>query len=324
MDPEEFRKNVLNYRVFARVSPENKVQIVQAFQSHGKICSMTGDGVNDAPSLKAADIGVAMGIGGTEVAKDAAEMILVDDNFITIKNAVMEGRNLFNNIKKSVVYLLRSNFGEVILMASAIFAGFSSPLSTIQILWVNLLTDTAPSLALGIDVGSDAVMNEKPRDVKSGILNKSDYLSIVIQGVISGVAALLAFLLPVIVRYGTGDIIGNLSGNPELLRLCRTYCFSTLAINEMLMAYVCKTRGSLAFFTKESWNNKALNIITLVGILLQVSVLVIPGLRSLLKLAVISLGDLSVIFLIAILGVLVNAAITLAKERLDIKRERNL
>ena len=324
MDPEEFRKNVLNYRVFARVSPENKVQIVQAFQSHGKICSMTGDGVNDAPSLKAADIGVAMGIGGTEVAKDAAEMILVDDNFITIKNAVMEGRNLFNNIKKSVVYLLRSNFGEVILMASAIFAGFSSPLSTIQILWVNLLTDTAPSLALGIDVGSDAVMNEKPRDVKSGILNKSDYLSIVIQGVISGVAALLAFLLPVIVRYGTGDIIGNLSADPELVRLCRTYCFSTLAINEMLMAYVCKTRGSLAFFTKESWNNKALNIITLAGILLQVSVLVIPGLRSLLKLAVVSLGDLSVIFLIAILGVLVNAAITLAKERLDIKRERNL
>ena len=324
MDPEEFRKNVLNYRVFARVSPENKVQIVQAFQSHGKICSMTGDGVNDAPSLKAADIDVAMGIGGTEVAKDAAEMILVDDNFITIKNAVMEGRNLFNNIKKSVVYLLRSNFGEVILMASAIFAGFSSPLSTIQILWVNLLTDTAPSLALGIDVGSDAVMNEKPRDVKSGILNKSDYLSIVIQGVISGVAALLAFLLPVIVRYGTGDIIGNLSADPELVRLCRTYCFSTLAINEMLMAYVCKTRGSLAFFTKESWNNKALNIITLAGILLQVSVLVIPGLRSLLKLAVVSLGDLSVIFLIAILGVLVNAAITLAKERLDIKRERNL
>ena len=324
MDPEEFRRNVLNYRVFARVSPENKVQIVQAFQSHGKICSMTGDGVNDAPSLKAADIGVAMGIGGTEVAKDAAEMILVDDNFITIKNAVMEGRNLFNNIKKSVVYLLRSNFGEVVLMASAIFAGFSSPLSTIQILWVNLLTDTAPSLALGIDVGSDAVMNEKPRDVKSGILNKSDYLSIVIQGVISGVAALLAFLLPVIVRYGTGDIIGKLSGDAELLRLCRTYCFSTLAINEMLMAYVCKTKGSLAFFTKESWNNKALNIITLVGILLQVSVLVIPGLRSLLKLAVVSLGDLSVIFLIAILGVLVNAAITLAKERLDIKRERNL
>ena len=324
MDPEEFRANVLNYRVFARVSPENKVQIVQAFQSHGKICSMTGDGVNDAPSLKAADIGVAMGIGGTEVAKDAAEVILVDDNFITIKNAVMEGRNLFNNIKKSVVYLLRSNFGEVVLMASAIFAGLSSPLSTIQILWVNLLTDTAPSLALGMDVGSDAVMNEKPRDVKAGILNKGDYVNIVIQGLISGGVALLAFLLPVITRYGMGDILGNISGNEELLKLCRTYCFSTLAVNELLMAYVCKTRGSLAFATKESWNNKALNVITVIGIALQLGVLVIPPLRSLLKLSKVSFVDIAVIILIAAAGVLVNAAITLAKERLDIKRERNL
>lgn len=324
MDPEEFRKNVLNYRVFARVSPENKVQIVQAFQSHGKICSMTGDGVNDAPSLKAADIGVAMGIGGTEVAKDAAEMILVDDNFITIKNAVMEGRNLFNNIKKSVVYLLRSNFGEVILMASAIFAGLSSPLSTIQILWVNLLTDTAPSLALGMDVGSDAVMNEKPRDVKAGILNKSDYLNIVIQGVISGVVALLAFLLPVISKYGMNDIVGHLTGSADLMKLCRTYCFSTLAINEMLMAYVCKTKGSLAFATKESWNNKALNIITAVGILLQLGVLAIAPIRSLLKLAAVGISDVLVILLIAVSGVMINAAITLAKERLDIKRERAL
>lgn len=323
-DPEEFRKNVLNYRVFARVSPENKVQIVQAFQSHGKICSMTGDGVNDAPSLKAADIGVAMGIGGTEVAKDAAEMILVDDNFITIKNAVMEGRNLFNNIKKSVVYLLRSNFGEVVLMASAIFAGMSSPLSTIQILWVNLLTDTAPSLALGMDVGSDAVMNEKPRDVKAGLLNKHDYLNIVLQGVISGLFTLFAFLLPVISRYGMGDILGNLSGNDELLRLCRTYCFSTLAINEMLMAYVCKTKGSMAFATKESWNNKALNIITVIGLVLQIGVLVIAPLRSLLKLAEVGIADIALILLIAVAGVMVNASITLAKERLDIKRERNI
>ena len=324
MDPEEFRKNVLNYRVFARVSPENKVQIVQAFQSHGKICSMTGDGVNDAPSLKAADIGVAMGIGGTEVAKDAAEMILVDDNFITIKNAVMEGRNLFNNIKKSVVYLLRSNFGEVVLMASAIFAGLSSPLSTIQILWVNLLTDTAPSLALGMDVGSDAVMNEKPRDVKKGILKRSDYLNIVIQGLVSGLVALFAFLLPVIAQYGFNDIFGHLNGDEELLRLCRTYCFSTLAINEMLMAYVCKTKGSMAFATKESWNNKALNIITAAGILLQILVLVIPPVRSLLKLSAVNFWDITAILVIAVVGVLINAAITLAKERLDIKKERNL
>ena len=167
-------------------------------------------------------------------------------------------------------------------------------------------------------------MKEKPRDVKAGILNKSDYLSIVIQGLISGAAALLAFLLPVISRYGMGDVLGNLSGNTELLRLCRTYCFSTLAINEMLMAYVCKTKGSLAFATKDSWNNKYLNIITAAGILLQVCVLAVPPLRSVLKLSAVSFGDVAVIFLIAILGVLVNAAITLAKERLDIRRERNL
>ena len=324
MDPEEFKMNVLNYRVFARVSPENKVQIVQAFQSHGKICSMTGDGVNDAPSLKAANIGVAMGIGGTEVAKDAAEMILVDDNFITIKNAVMEGRNLFNNIKKSVVYLLRSNFGEVVLMASAIFAGLASPLSTIQILWVNLLTDTAPSLALGMDKSTDSVMNEKPRDVKAGLLNKGDYLSVVIQGVISGLVSLLAFLLPVIAKVGFDNVFTAMSTDAELVRLCRTYCFSTLAINEMLMAYVCKTKGSFAFTTKESWNNPILNICTVVGILLQIAVLAFEPLRKLLKLAEVSLKDVVIIFVIAIAGVLVNAAITLAKERLDIKKERNL
>ena len=319
MDPEEFKKNVLNYRVFARVSPENKVEIVQAFQSHDKIVSMTGDGVNDAPSLKAADIGVAMGTGGTEVAKDAAEMILVDDNFITIKNAVMEGRNLFNNIKKSVVYLLRSNFGEVVLMASAIFAGLSSPLSTVQILWVNLLTDTAPSLALGMDKSTDEVMHEKPRDVKAGLLGKSDYASIVLQGLISGAVALLAFLFPVIFHSGIENVFTALKGNEQLLMTCRTYCFSTLAINELLMAYVCKTTGNLAFFCSESWNNKALNIITGVGIFLQIAVLLCPPLRTLLKIAPVSLGDIAIILILAAGGVLTNAAVSLAKERLDIR-----
>ena len=321
-DPEEFRKNVLNYRVFARVSPENKVQIVQAFQSHDKIVSMTGDGVNDAPSLKAADIGVAMGTGGTEVAKDAAEMILVDDNFITIKNAVMEGRNLFNNIRKSVMYLLRSNFGEVVLMASAVFAGFSSPLSTVQILWVNLLTDTAPSLALGMDKSTDAVMHEKPRNVKEGLLGKSDYLSIVLQGLISGSVALLAFLLPVIFHSGIENIFTALSGNRELLATCRTWCFSTLAINELLMAYVCKTTGNMAFFCAESWNNKALNIITACGIALQILVLLCPPLRAVLKIASVSAGDIAVILLLAVIGVFINAAVSLAKERLDIRKSR--
>lgn len=167
-------------------------------------------------------------------------------------------------------------------------------------------------------------MNEKPRNVKTGILNRSDYLNIVLQGAISGLVALLAFLLPVITRYGMGDILGDLNSNPELLGLCRTYCFTTLAINELLMAYVCKTRGSLAFVTKESWNNKALNIITLLGILLQIAVLFIAPMRNILKLSAVSFGDVGTIFVVAIIGVMINAAITLAKERLDIKRERNL
>ena len=321
---EQFEQDVLNYRVFARVSPENKVQIVQAFQHHDKVVSMTGDGVNDAPSLKAADIGVSMGIGGTEVAKDAADMILVDDNFITIKNAVMEGRNLFNNIKKSVVYLLRSNFGEVVLMASAIFAGFSSPLSTVQILWVNLLTDTAPSLALGMDKSTDAVMNEKPRDVKAGLLGGRDYRNIVIQGLISGVTALIAFLLPAMYHAGIENVFATLADNKEVLMLCRTYCFSTLAINELLMAYVCKTTGNMAFFSAESWNNRALNIITCCGIALQLLALLCPPLRSLLKISAVSAADTGVILLLAVTGVLVNAAVSLAKERLDIRQERNL
>ena len=324
MDPEDFNKNVLNYRVFARVSPEHKVQIVNAFKSHDKIVSMTGDGVNDSPSLKAANIGVAMGIGGTEVAKDAAEMILVDDNFITIKNAVMEGRNLFNNIKKSILYLLRANFGEMILMLAAVLVGFASPLSTIQILWVNLMTDTVPSLALGMDKSTNDVMKENPRDVKKGILNKGDYLSIIVQGVICGFTALIGFLYPALQMVGIENVMSAISNNPELLSLCRTYCFSVLVVNEILMAYVCKSKTELAFFGKNSWNNKLLNISTVVGLLLQIAVITFPPLTALLGLTTCGVGDIMTIFIIAIIGVMINAAITLAKERLSIKKEKDI
>ena len=321
MDKDEFTKNIMNYRVFARVSPEHKVQIVDAFQSHDKIVSMTGDGVNDAPSLKTANIGVAMGIGGTEVAKDAADMILVDDNFITIKNAVMEGRNLFNNIKKSIIYLLRANLGEVVLMATAIFAGMSSPLSTIQILWVNLLTDTVPSLALGMDKSTNDVMKEQPRDVKKGLLNKQDYGSIIIQGAICGLTALVAFMLPALYNHGFNGFINAIATDPELLSLCRTYCFSTLVINELLMAYVCKSNRKLAFCSKDAWNNKVLNISTLCGILLQIVVLVFEPLRNLLKLSPCSFQDILIIFGIAITGTIVNAVLTLCKNSIHSNKE---
>lgn len=162
---EEFAKNIVNYRVFSRVSPEHKVKIVRAFKSHGNIVSMTGDGVNDAPSLKFADIGVAMGITGTDVAKGAADMILTDDNFTTIVHAIEEGRNIYN-IKKAVTFLLSCNLGEVISIFVAILFDMPVPLIATQILWVNLITDALPALALGVDPGDHDVMKNKPRDPK--------------------------------------------------------------------------------------------------------------------------------------------------------------
>ena len=317
MDPEEFKKNILNYRVFARVSPQHKVQIVQAFQSHDCIVSMTGDGVNDAPSLKAANIGVSMGIGGTEVAKDAAEMILVDDNFITIKNAVMEGRNLFNNIKKSVIYLLRANFGEVVLMATAIFAGLASPLNTIQILWVNLLTDTVPSLALGMDKSTKAVMDEKPRDVNKGLLNKSDYFSIVLQGIICGATALIAFAMPALFDHGLNGFAQAIKTDDALLTMCRTYCFTVLVWNELFMVYVCKNLKMRRLFSKEMFNNKFLNISVLAGFLLQIIVVLLPPIRSLLHLSAVGIKDFAIMFVIALVGMLINFLLSVWKARVS-------
>ena len=192
---EELREKVKTMRVFARVSPTNKVSIVKAIKANGLIAAMTGDGVNDAPSLKSADIGIAMGITGTDVAKGAADMVLTDDNFASIEKAVEEGRGIYANIKKTILFLLSSNIGEVVCMFVAACFGLPSPLIAIHLLWVNLITDSLPAVALGADKKPDDIMSEKPRDAKESLFSHGGYLLTFGYGILIGVVTLLAFLV---------------------------------------------------------------------------------------------------------------------------------
>jgi len=190
---KELTGKIAEYRVFARVSPEHKVKIVHALKSHGNIVSMTGDGVNDAPSLNAADIGVAMGITGTDVAKAASDMILMDDNFATIVSAIEQGRNIYSNIKKAVIFLLTCNLGEVVAMFVTLLIGLEAPLIATQLLWINLITDSFPAIALGMDPGNPDVMKEKPRNAKESFFAGGAGLHLILGGVLIGVLTIAAF-----------------------------------------------------------------------------------------------------------------------------------
>jgi Ca2+-transporting ATPase len=194
LDDAQLAEKVRHVRVFARVSPEHKVRIVKAFRSIGHIVSMTGDAVNDAPSLKTADIGVAMGITGTDVAKGAADMILADDNFATIVRAIETGRNIYNNIRKAVLYLISCNAGEIIVVFTAVLFGFPIPLLPIHILWVNLITDTFPALALGMDPAIRRHKRETPGP-KESLFARGGTSSLIMNGIVIGALALSAFFI---------------------------------------------------------------------------------------------------------------------------------
>ena len=188
-------KKVKDLRVFARVTPAHKVKIVSRFRKNGQIVAMTGDGVNDAPSLQAADIGIAMGRNGTDVAKNAADMVLTDDNFSTIEKAMEEGRGIYVNIKKSILFLLSSNFGEIITMFVAVLLSLETPLKASHILWVNLITDSLPALALGVDKNDPAsLMRKKPRDPNEGLFAHGGWLFTVFYGML--ISAITLYGLP--------------------------------------------------------------------------------------------------------------------------------
>lgn len=267
MTEEEIRDVVKTKRVYARVSPENKVQIVEALRQNGHIVSMTGDGVNDAPALKKADIGVAMGITGTDVSKNTAEVILTDDNFATIVHAVEEGRVIYNNIKNFVSFLLSCNIGEVLIIFIAILIGLPIPLTAIQLLWINLVTDSFPALALGVEEGDDDVMDEPPRDPNEPIVDRDSAVVIGVQAVAITIATLVAYYYGIRV-YGEGS-----QGS-------HTLAFATLICAELLRAYSARssdhTLSQIGIFS-----NKTMVIATLASFGLMLVVLYVPFLADL-------------------------------------------
>lgn len=277
---EELREACKTTRVFARVSPENKVQIVKAFKANGNICAMTGDGVNDAPSLKAADIGIAMGITGTDVAKGAADMVLTDDNFASIEKAVEEGRGIFANIKKTILFLISSNIAEVLAMFLIICVGLPAPLIAIHLLWVNLITDSLPAIALGMDKTSSDVMNDKPRDPSESIFAHGGMALIIVRGAILTVSVLLAYFS---VGWLNGayslSAIKNLFLDEEILHQAQTMAFTTLAFGELLHMLGMRDENK-SFVTVFKSKNVMMAIAFVAGIALQFAVIEIPAIRT--------------------------------------------
>lgn len=268
MSDESLRRDVKDYSVYARVAPEHKVRIVQAWQSQGQIVAMTGDGVNDAPALKQADIGVSMGIVGTEVAKDASDVILTDDNFATIVGAVEEGRRIYDNILKAIQFLLSANVGEVLLIFIASIFNIGNPLTPILILWINLVTDSLPALALSMDPAEKDIMTRRPRDPKQGFFTKGMIWRIFYQGATIGLISLVAYLI------GRRDGIEAGLEDPEVLG--RTMAFAVLGFSQLLHVRNLHSNKRSSFRTSIFSNLPLLGAIFLSALLL-LAVLLIPA-----------------------------------------------
>jgi P-type Ca2+ transporter type 2C len=295
---EELYNSVEKYSVYARVSPEHKVRIVKAWQNKGRIVAMTGDGVNDAPALKRANIGCAMGITGTDVSKEAADIVLTDDNFSTIVSAIEEGRTIFDNIKKSIHFLLSSNTGEIVVLFVAILLKYPIPLLPIHILWINLITDSLPALALGVDPAEKDIMKRKPRDPKKSIFSDGLGVMIGFEGLIIGIITIIAFRIGYRINLDIG----------------RTMAFTTLSLAQLIHTFNVRSIDTSAFKVGLG-TNKKLIAANFTSLILMLSIVVVPVLRKLFKLTVLNLQQWSVVIALSISLLVVVEIIKLIKNR---------
>jgi len=297
-----FQKNILKYSVFARVSPEHKVKIVRAFKKSGAIVAMTGDGVNDAPALKNADIGIAMGKSGTDVAKNSADMILTDDNFVTIAEAVKEGRHIYDNIRKAIHFLISTNVGELLTIFIALILGFDSPLLAIHLLWINLVTDSFPAIALGMEKAEKDIMKVPPINPRKGIFANGLWKKIFIEGFMIGVLVLIVYY------------IGFTKYNMDV---ARTMAFVSLGLIELVHSLNVKSNHSLI---KSGLN---INIYLLgafvLGATLQISVISIPSIASIFNSVVLNAEQWRIVFTFSLLPLPIIEIWKLIKDFIKLK-----
>ena len=308
MSDLELDRNIDKYSVFARVAPKDKVRIVSAWQHRGAIVAMTGDGVNDAPALKKADIGCAMGITGTDVSKEAADMILTDDNFNTIVCAVKEGRGIYDNILKCIRYLLSSNIGEVLAIFTLSLLGAigilngsdATPLAAMHLLWINLITDSLPAFGIGMEMTDDDVMKRKPRGKNKGFFSGGYVVRICIEGAIIGFVTLASYL------------IGNMVFNNHALG--QTMAFLTLSSTQLFHAYNVKSNHSI--FSKYSYKNKFMNFAFVIGFLLQLFVIYTPGVKDLFKFVSLSFSQFMICISLALIIVVIMEIVKLVNRKI--------
>src|SRR5208337_202332 len=294
IDPEALRGLSQKVHVFARVSPAHKLQIVQALQNAGRIVAMTGDGINDGPALKAADIGIAMGSSGTDVAREVADVVLEDDNLEAMVVAIGHGRTIYDNIKKSLHFILSTNFSEIEVMFVAGAAGIGYPLSAMQLLWINLISDIFPGLALALEPPEPDILDRAPRDPKEPIIGKSDFKRIGIESGVISLATLGAYGVG-LARYGIGQKASTLA-------------FQSLTLAQLLHAISCRSE-KLSIYDKEKLPaNKYLTLALGGSIGLQLLTFIVPGLRNLLGLSPLNLFDGAIIGISSILPLLINEA----------------